>query len=87
MIIAYDDGSKEIAMELKRLGFAVVSNMETGLYDSYIYKNHTPECLRSIIELNENLFLLNISELCADEVANILQSHVRQSIMDTPSNF
>ncbi len=86
MIIAYDDGSKEIAMELKKLGFSVVSNTETEPYDSYIYKIHTPENLRSMIDQNENLFLLNISEMCAEEVARILQSRV-PPVIGTSSNF
>jgi hypothetical protein len=84
MIIAYDDGSEEIAMELKKLGFTVVSKTEAQAYDSYIYKIHSPESLRSMIDQNENLFLLNISELCVDEVAKILQTH---PAIGTPSNF
>jgi hypothetical protein len=87
MIIAYDDGSKEIAMELKKLGFTVVSNTETQTYDSYIYKIHTPESLRNMIDHNENLFLLNISELCVEEVAKILNSRVAPPLMGTLSNF
>lgn len=87
MIIAYDDGSKEIAMELKKLGFTVVSNTEAQAYDSYIYKINTPESLRSVIDQNENVFLLNISGLCVDEIAKILQSRISPPFIDTLSNF
>ena len=87
MIIAYDDGSREIAMELKKLGFTVVSSSDADLYDSYIYTIHTAECLRSMIELNENIFLLNISNLGAEEVAQILQSRLHPTIIDKTSNF
>lgn len=87
MIVAYDENSKEIAMELKKLGFNVVSSKDSGRYDSYIYKRHTAEGLLNMIDHNEQIFLLNISGLSAGEVAHILQSHSNTTIIDTPSYF
>ena len=87
MITAYDDGSKEIAMELKRLGFTVVSSAEDQSYDSYIYTINTPESLRNMIDHNENLFLLNITDLCVEDVAKILQSRLNSPVIHSLSNF
>ncbi len=87
MIVAYDENTKEIAMELEKMGFTVVSSKAAGRYDSYIYKRHTAEGLLNMINHNENIFLLNISGLSAQEVAHILKSHSISSYIDTPSYF
>lgn len=87
MIVAYDENTKDIAMELARLGFTVVNSKFAGRYDSYIYKRHTTEGLLNMINHNENIFLLNISGLSAEEVAHILQSHSNTPTIDTPSYF
>ena len=87
MIVAYDENTREIAMELEKLGFTVMSSANAGRYDSYIYKRHTAEGLLNMIDQNENIFLLNISGLSAKEVAHILHSHSNTPYIDTPSYF
>jgi hypothetical protein len=87
MIVAYDENTKGIAMDLEKMGFTVVSSKNTGRYDSYIYKRHTTEGLLNMIDHNENIFLLNVSGLSAEEVAHILQSHSNTPYIDTPSYF
>ena len=87
MIVAYDENTKDIAMELEKMGFSIVSSKNAGRYDSYIYKRHTTEGLLNMIDQNENIFLLNISGLSAGEVAHILQAHSDTPTIDTPSYF
>lgn len=87
MIVAYDENTKETAMELEKLGFTIVSSKNAGRYDSYIYKRHTAEGLLNMIDHNENIFLLNISGMSAGEVAHILQAHSNAATIDTPSYF
>ena len=58
MVVAYDDTTEEIAMELKKLGFTVVSSEEAERYDSFIYKIHTAEGLRSMTDKTRTFFYL-----------------------------
>lgn len=80
MIVAYDDSSKETAMKLMQMGFTVVHSNECTFFDSYIYQTNTANMLRSMIDHNENLFLLNISGLAAEDVAEILSSSMQSPL-------
>jgi len=87
MIVAYDKNTKAIAMELEKRGFRVVNSADALRYDCYIYERVTPVALRSMIDHNENVFLLNVSGKTAGEVALILKSHLKSAYIDTHSYF
>ena len=87
MIVAYDGNTREIALELKKHGYSVVSIADAPLYDCYIYKRYTPHALLGMIDHNENVFLLNVSGKTAGEVDRILKSHLKSAYIDTHSYF
>ena len=87
MIVAYDENTRAIAMELKKHGFSIVSITDALRYDCYIYKRYTPHALLGMIDHNENVFLLNVSGKTAGEVARILKSHLNPAYIDTHSYF
>jgi hypothetical protein len=87
MIVAFDENTKAIAMELEKHGYSIVNLKEAPRYDCYIYKRYTPHALLSMIDHNENVFLLNVSGKTAGEVARILKSHLKSAYVDTHSYF
>ena len=85
MIIAYGRSAKQMAMELKK---PVLPLRPAAAQGGMILLFIKPaQGLLNLVEANENGFLLNITGLCAREVARIFRSRIGRPFGRAPSDF